>query len=63
MTFETTTLRVNHIIKEELDNIRIFLRETYGINPTYNDTLNHLIRFWNQQKSKQGPAQGETAQA
>lgn len=57
-----TTINITKPQREELEKVREFLEEEYGVNPSLVDCIGHLIRFWNQKKGKEsGPTQARNS--
>ena len=50
---ELTTINITKPQREELEEMRSFLIEEYGVNPSLTDCVGHLIRFWKQNKGKE----------
>ena len=47
-----TTISLTKEQKENLEEVREFLRKKYG-TASYGDAVIHLYRFWNQNKGKE----------
>lgn len=56
---ELTTINITKPQRQQLEEIRKFLREEYGINPSLPDVIYHLIRFWQQGKEDRARSDGK----
>jgi len=49
-----TTINITKPVREELEDVKDFLRENKGRNPSANDAVAHLIDFWMQKCEDKG---------
>jgi len=49
---KTTTIELTVGNRNELAEVQKWLKNTRNVNPSANDAVSHLIRFWKQKKGK-----------
>lgn len=51
---ELTTINITKDVRADLEEVKDFLRENRGVNPSANDALAHLLRFWEEKREDKG---------